>query len=73
MLTELKGSSLNQVVKVKPVSWGHLVRGGTITALPAFPGNEKNTSGPDLKRKGDITETFVFAAERSKQIAANIL
>ena len=24
MLTELKGSSLNQVVKVKPVSWGHL-------------------------------------------------
>ena len=51
MLTELKGSSLNQVVKVKPVSWGHLVRGGTITALPALPGNEKNTSGPDLKRE----------------------
>ena len=50
MFTELKGSSLNQVVKVKPVSWGHLVRGGTITALPALPGKEKNTSGPDLRR-----------------------
>ena len=50
MFTELKGSSLNQVVKVKPVSWGHLESGGTITALPAFPGKEKKTSGPDLKK-----------------------
>ena len=52
MLTELKGSSLNQVVKVNPVSCGHLLSGGTITALPALPGNEKKTSGPDLSSGG---------------------
>lgn len=49
MLTELKGSRRNQVVKVKPVSCGQRERGGTMMAEPAFPGNEKNTSGPDLR------------------------
>ena len=51
MLTELNGSSLNQVVKVKPVSCGHLVSGGTITADPALPGKLKKTSGPDLRQR----------------------
>ena len=49
MFTELKGSSRNQVVNVKPVSCGHLERGGTMMAEPAFPGKLKKTSGPDLK------------------------
>ena len=33
---------------VTSVTARHLERGGTMMALPAFPGKLKNTSGPDL-------------------------
>ena len=64
-MTELKGSSLNQVVKVNPVSCGHLVRGGTITADPAFPGKLKKTSGPDLKTHRAKYTNYIISSSQT--------